>query len=79
MFIIHTPVVCLIGNSLHLLNVHLKSVIEISSQEKVLHNVMPIFTFMGVSVLRQDDTYSFQVIKKTVEAVIPALIQVWNL
>ena len=33
---------------------------------------------MGVSVLRQDDTYSFQVIKKTVEAVIPALIQVWN-
>ncbi|KAK3716752.1 hypothetical protein QZH41_018234 [Actinostola sp. cb2023] len=43
--------------------------------EKVLHNVMSIFTFMGASMLRQDDSYSFQVISKTVETVIPALIQ----
>ena len=49
---------------------------EISWQEKVLYNIMSIFTFMGLSVLRQDDAYSFQVIKRTVEAVIPALIQV---
>ncbi|XP_053567913.1 HEAT repeat-containing protein 1 [Bombina bombina] len=43
--------------------------------EKVLHNIMPIFTFMGANVMRLDDTYSFQVISKTVQTVIPALIQ----
>lgn len=42
---------------------------------KVLHNIMPIFTFMGANVMRLDDTYSFQVINKTVKMVIPALIQ----
>lgn len=45
-------------------------------QEKVLHNVMTIFTFMGASVMRQDDSYSFEVITKTLDTVIPALIQV---
>lgn len=45
-------------------------------QEKVLHNIMPIFTFMGASIMRLDDTYSFRVIDKTVQMVIPALIQV---
>lgn len=43
--------------------------------DKVLHNIMSIFTFMGASVMRLDDTYSFQVINKTVKMVIPALIQ----
>ncbi|NXM69175.1 HEAT1 protein, partial [Serilophus lunatus] len=43
--------------------------------DKVLHNIMPIFTFMGANVLRLDDTYTFQVINKTVQMVIPALIQ----
>ncbi|RMX40131.1 hypothetical protein pdam_00002238 [Pocillopora damicornis] len=43
--------------------------------EKVLHNVMSIFTFMGASVVRQDDSYSFEVITKTLDTVIPALIQ----
>uniref|UniRef100_A0A5F8GH43 HEAT repeat-containing protein 1 n=1 Tax=Monodelphis domestica TaxID=13616 RepID=A0A5F8GH43_MONDO len=43
--------------------------------DKVLHNIMPIFTFMGANVMRLDDTYSFQVISKTVKMVIPALIQ----
>ncbi|KAL7869934.1 hypothetical protein AOLI_G00139220 [Acnodon oligacanthus] len=42
--------------------------------EKVLHNIMPIFTFMGANVMRLDDTYSFQVIARTVQTVIPALI-----
>lgn len=37
---------------------------------------MSIFTFMGANVMRLDDTYSFQVINKTVKMVIPALIQV---
>ncbi|EDO27546.1 predicted protein, partial [Nematostella vectensis] len=44
-------------------------------EEKVLHNVMSIFTFMGANLLRQDDSYSFQIISKTVDTVIPALIQ----
>ena len=52
------------------------NMISILFQEKVLHNIMSIFTFMGINVLRQDDSYSFQVIKRTVEAVIPALVQV---
>ncbi|KAM4623532.1 HEAT repeat-containing protein 1 [Polymixia lowei] len=43
--------------------------------EKVLHNIMPIFTFMGANLMRLDDTYSFQVINKTVQTVIPALIK----
>lgn len=45
-------------------------------QEKVLHNIMPIFTFMGANLMRLDDAYSFRVIDKTVQMVIPALIQV---
>ena len=54
------------------------NIIPFSFQEKVLHNIMSIFTFMGMSVLRQDDTYSFQIIKRTVESIIPALIKVWK-
>uniref|UniRef100_A0A8C3JLC2 HEAT repeat-containing protein 1 n=1 Tax=Calidris pygmaea TaxID=425635 RepID=A0A8C3JLC2_9CHAR len=48
---------------------------NITNTDKVLHNIMPIFTFMGANVLRLDDTYTFQVINKTVQMVIPALIQ----
>uniref|UniRef100_A0A7N8YDN3 HEAT repeat-containing protein 1 n=1 Tax=Mastacembelus armatus TaxID=205130 RepID=A0A7N8YDN3_9TELE len=43
--------------------------------EKVLHNIMPIFTFMGANIMRLDDAYSFRVIDKTVQMVIPALIK----
>ena len=32
--------------------------------EAVLRNVMPIFTFMGSSVLHRDDEYSFKVVQK---------------
>lgn len=45
-------------------------------QEKVLHNIMAIFTFMGANIMRLDDAYSFRVIDKTVQMVVPALIQV---
>lgn len=41
--------------------------------EKVLHNLMSIFTFMGSHMLRQDDSYSLQVITKTMRVVIPVL------
>ena len=42
----------------------------------MLHNIMPIFTFMGASILRQDSLYSFQIITKTIDTIIPPLIQV---
>ncbi|KAF3933603.1 hypothetical protein ABW19_dt0207210 [Dactylella cylindrospora] len=40
----------------------------------VLHSVMPIFTFMGANVLRQDDEYSAHVIEQTIHRVIPPLL-----
>jgi U3 small nucleolar RNA-associated protein 10 len=41
--------------------------------EAVLRNVMPIFTFMGSSVLHRDDEYSFKVVQK----VSPSQINPW--
>ncbi|XP_078485426.1 HEAT repeat-containing protein 1 isoform X2 [Ciona intestinalis] len=43
--------------------------------EKLLHSVMSIFTFMGSNLLRRDDSYSFQIITKTIHTVVPALLQ----
>lgn len=45
-----------------------------SAPELVLHSVMPIFTFIGNSVLRQNDEYSAHVITQTIREVIPPLI-----
>ncbi|PBP22721.1 BP28CT domain-containing protein, partial [Diplocarpon rosae] len=45
-----------------------------TAPEIVLHSVMPIFTFMGSSVLRQNDEYSAHVINQTIREVIPPLI-----
>lgn len=41
----------------------------------VLHSVMPIFTFMGGSVLRQSDDYSAHVVSQTIKEVVPPLIK----
>lgn len=41
--------------------------------EQVLHNMMEIFTFMGSSIVRQDDVYSIQIISKIIETIIPTL------
>ncbi|PNY23677.1 U3 small nucleolar RNA-associated protein 10 [Tolypocladium capitatum] len=41
----------------------------------VLHSVMPIFTFMGSSVLRQSDDYSAHVVAQTIKEVVPPLIE----
>ncbi|KAI5922209.1 armadillo-type protein [Camillea tinctor] len=41
----------------------------------ILNSVMPIFTQMGSSVLRQSDDYSAHVINQTVKEVVPPLIQ----
>jgi hypothetical protein len=32
--------------------------------DAVLHNIMPIFTFMSASDLQRDDAYSFGVVEK---------------
>ncbi|EJD05052.1 uncharacterized protein FOMMEDRAFT_105292 [Fomitiporia mediterranea MF3/22] len=44
------------------------------SPASVLHNVMPIFTFMGSNVFHRDDSYSFKVIQKTIESIVPVAI-----
>ncbi len=46
-----------------------------AAPELILHSVMPIFTFMGSSVLRQSDDYSAHVINQTVKEVVPPLIK----
>ncbi|CAH2104988.1 unnamed protein product [Euphydryas editha] len=43
--------------------------------EQVLHHTMEIFTFMGSSVLRHDDAYSFQIITKIIETLVPILVK----
>ncbi|KAJ9664087.1 snoRNA-binding rRNA-processing protein utp10 [Coniosporium apollinis] len=40
----------------------------------VLHSVMPIFTFMGTTLLRQSDDYSAHVIDQTISRVVPPLV-----
>ncbi|KAL4236600.1 HEAT repeat-containing protein 1 [Mactra antiquata] len=42
--------------------------------EHLLHNMMSVFTFMGANIMRQDDAYSFLIISKILETVVPALI-----
>lgn len=41
--------------------------------ELVLHNLMPIFTFIGSTLLRQEDDYSAHVVDQTVSRVVPQL------
>ncbi|EFN88053.1 HEAT repeat-containing protein 1 [Harpegnathos saltator] len=36
-------------------------------------NIMPIFTFMGSTVVRQDDSYSIQITSKVLETVVPII------
>ncbi|XP_063979468.1 HEAT repeat-containing protein 1 [Diachasmimorpha longicaudata] len=46
---------------------------KVADIDIALHNIMPIFTFMGSSVLRQDDAYSIQIISKTIETIVPII------
>lgn len=41
---------------------------------RVLDSIMPMFTFMSASTMRQDDNYNFVVLERTITAVIPALL-----
>lgn len=45
-----------------------------AAPEQVLHGVMPIFTFMGANILRQDDGFSAHVIESTIQRVVPPLL-----
>lgn len=56
----------------------LLTVIAKTHPELVLHNVMPVFTFMGTNMLRQDDNYSFYVIRETLATLIPRLVEGQN-
>ena len=40
----------------------------------ILHNVMPIFTYMGATVLRQDDEYSSYLVQQIMESVVSKLV-----
>ncbi|XP_034937507.1 HEAT repeat-containing protein 1 [Chelonus insularis] len=51
---------------------------KVANLQIALHNIMPIFTFIGGSVLRQDDAYSVQIITKTIETIIPIINVVDN-
>ncbi|RPD60690.1 hypothetical protein L227DRAFT_501246 [Lentinus tigrinus ALCF2SS1-6] len=42
--------------------------------DAVLHNIMPIFTFMGSNVFHRDDTYSFRVVQKTIDSIVPVMV-----
>ncbi|KDQ16943.1 hypothetical protein BOTBODRAFT_144298 [Botryobasidium botryosum FD-172 SS1] len=42
--------------------------------ESILHNVMPVFTFMGSNVFHRDDSYSFKVVQKTVDSIVPVIV-----
>ncbi|KAF9238673.1 hypothetical protein BU15DRAFT_88298 [Melanogaster broomeanus] len=41
--------------------------------DSVLHNIMPIFTFMGSNVFHRDDSYSFRVVQNTIDSIVPVM------
>lgn len=43
--------------------------------DQLVHNVMPIFTFMGANVLQRDDAYSLRVVDQTLDSIVPALVK----
>ncbi|KAF8999772.1 hypothetical protein BDQ17DRAFT_1360346 [Cyathus striatus] len=42
--------------------------------ESVLHNIMPVFTFMGSNVFHRDDAYSFRVVQQTIDGIVPVMV-----
>lgn len=42
--------------------------------ELVLHNIMPIFTFVGLNVLQRDDRFTLAVVEQTLRSIIPAFV-----
>lgn len=44
---------------------------KVADTQSALNSIMPIFTFVGSSILRQEDAYSIQITSKTIETIIP--------
>ncbi|KAH6904492.1 hypothetical protein BKA70DRAFT_1373519 [Coprinopsis sp. MPI-PUGE-AT-0042] len=42
--------------------------------DSVLHNIMPVFTFMGSNVFHRDDASSFNVVQKTIDGIVPVMV-----
>lgn len=42
--------------------------------ELVLHNIMPIFTFVGLNVLQRDDRFTLAVVEQTLRSIIPSFV-----
>ncbi|XP_050321722.1 LOW QUALITY PROTEIN: HEAT repeat-containing protein 1 homolog [Bactrocera neohumeralis] len=42
---------------------------------QVLHSVVDVFTFMGSSVVRHDDAFSFHIINNVIESIVPILVR----
>ncbi|KAL8867772.1 MAG: hypothetical protein Q9174_005445, partial [Haloplaca sp. 1 TL-2023] len=53
----------------------LVSVLAGITPELILHNVMPIFTFMGSGIMQRTDDYSTHVVQKTMDSVIPRVME----
>lgn len=43
--------------------------------DQVLRDIMTIFTFVGTALVRHDDSYSFQIITKIIENIVPILLK----
>ncbi|XP_058792928.1 HEAT repeat-containing protein 1 homolog [Phymastichus coffea] len=52
---------------------------KLADIQQAIQNIMPIFTFMGSTVLRQDDAYSIQIISKTIDTIIPIINSTKNI
>ncbi|KAI4087894.1 MAG: hypothetical protein LQ344_006478 [Seirophora lacunosa] len=52
----------------------LVSLLASIAPELILHDVMPIFTFMGPTVMKRTDDYSAYVVKRTMDSVIPRIM-----
>ena len=56
----------------------LLSSLALLAPDLIVHSVMPIFTFMGGSLLRQNDEHSARIVDSTIESVIPPLISTFR-
>ncbi|KAL8707208.1 MAG: hypothetical protein Q9225_007801, partial [Loekoesia sp. 1 TL-2023] len=52
----------------------LVSILASIAPKLILHDVMPIFTFMGSSIMKRTDDYSAYVVKQTMDSVIPRIM-----
>ncbi|CAO1599487.1 hypothetical protein XANCAGTX0491_003210 [Xanthoria calcicola] len=53
----------------------LVSVLASIVPDLVVHNVMPIFTFMNSGIMKRTDDYSAHIVKQTMDSVIPRLME----